>query len=104
MQRSIVLLPLPLPPISANIEPRRTVKLTSRNTTLDPKANVKLSQLRRTSVEDIAAPRSDAKHIRASRENRVQCDDADYANDDRGCGGPPHFSRAATGAQTDTAA
>src|SRR5271163_3159919 len=91
MARSTVLLPLPLPPMTAKIDPRRTEKLRSLCTTFGPNAKVSFSQ-RSNSLPDVAAATaSDTEDICAHRKDCIQGNDPDDADDDSPCCGTSHL-------------
>ena len=103
-----VLLPQPLPPITAKMLPRRTSKDRSRWMILGPKASV---TSRSASKRDLVCRREEGIAMcqmpttsASDREHRVHRDDADNPDDDRPGGGDPDIGGAPPGLQPDTTA
>src|ERR1700676_4554791 len=99
MLRSTVLLPEPLPPIKAKIDPRRMENVMLDCTTLVPNAKV-----RSTQRSNAPASGSDADDIGAYREHRIQADDTDNAGHHRAGRRIADIGCAAAGGQADLAA
>src|SRR5471032_3319294 len=105
MDFNTVLLPQPLPPITAKMLPRRTSKDRSCWITFGPKASV----TPRRASNGPASRRggsfmpSQPHHVGQDRENRVQCDDADDPDDNRPRRRHPNIGGTAPGLQPDTA-
>src|SRR5882672_201602 len=100
---SSVLLPEPLPPMIAKMLRRRTRNETSRCTTWSPNAIVRFSTAMHGGVA-AASVISDAEHMGADRENRVDQDDAENADHDGARCGAPDIRRAAARLQADVTA
>ena len=103
IERSTVLLPQPLPPITAKIDPRRTEKVRSVKTTFGPKPSVMRSQRSNGVLGGPAVVCSDAEDICARREDCIDSDYTNNANDDRSGGRTSHLGRATSGAQSNLA-
>ena len=96
---STVLLPQPLPPMIAKIEPRRTEKLSSRWMTRPPNATVRFLTSIGCSALCWEIMASDSKRMAAHGKYRIQDDYPNNADHDCGCGGVAHIGGAASGSQ-----
>src|ERR1700739_4542373 len=100
----MVLLPQPLPPMIAKMEPGRIEKLTSRWITRGPKATVRFRTCNRHSEFSLGSTPSNPKRIEAEGENRVQRDNSHNAGDDSAGCGAAHIRGAASRPQSDMTA